>query len=271
MHNVQATKPLQLKSLIDWPHFFHAWQMKGAAVQSREAEQLKQDALRMLHDMDSDGTRVLSKCLVLEAYGKDEDIILKTAEKDLILPCLRQQHPITEISPYNLCLADYLAPNEGFHPIGNRIGIFATAVHAPRLNHVTDDYEHLLMQTLADRMAEAEAERLHRKVLQTCFGVATKEGEPLQGCRPAIGYPSLPDLSLNFLIQPILKFEELGIRLTDSGMMIPHAAVSGLIFAHPQAKYFSIARISEEQFLNYAGRRNLPPETLRRFLSNLLL
>lgn len=270
MQQFNTIKPSQLEAYIDWPHFFHAWQIKAKDVHTAEAQALKDEALKLLRRLDGDATLIKSKCIVVDAYGKNEDIVLAHNNQTLTLPCLRQQHRSSELQPHNLCLADFLAPTPGNHPIGNRLGLFATAVHAPALTSEHDEFMRLLLQTLADRMAEAEAERLHRLVLQSEWGYRDSGAAKLPGCRPAIGYPSLPDMSLNFLLASILDFKELGITLTESGMMIPHAAVSGLIFAHPQAAYFNISHISETQFADYAQRRNLPEEVMRKFLANLL-
>jgi hypothetical protein len=91
--------------------------------------------------------------------------------------------------------------------------------------------------------------------------------ERFQGIRPAVGYPSLPDTSLNFVIDSLLDLSQIGIRLTQSGAMKPHASVSGLMIAHPRARYFSLGKIGEDQLLDYARRRGLPVEYLRRFLA----
>jgi hypothetical protein len=94
--------------------------------------------------------------------------------------------------------------------------------------------------------------------------------EKFQGIRPAVGYPSLPDTSLNFIIDDLIDMSQLGIRLTESGAMKPHASVSGLMLAHPQARYFSIGKIGEDQLRDYASRRGLPLELIRRFLASNL-
>ena len=91
--------------------------------------------------------------------------------------------------------------------------------------------------------------------------------EHFQGIRPAVGYPSLPDASLNFLLDELLDMQQIGIRLTESGAMRPHASVSGLMFSHPSARYFSVGKIGEDQLEDYARRRRMPVETIRKFLS----
>ena len=133
----------------------------------------------------------------------------------------------------------------------------------------------MMMQLLADRLAEATAERLHREVRRTYWGYAPDEhltmrelhAEHFQGIRPAVGYPSLPDTSLNFVLDELLDMKQIGIRMTESGAMKPHASVSGLMLAHPQARYFTLGKIGEDQLVDYARRRGLPVEAVRKFLA----
>ena len=131
-----------------------------------------------------------------------------------------------------------------------------------------------MVQTLADRLAEATAEKLHETVRKEIWGYAPHEqltirqlhNEEFQGIRPAVGYPSLPDQSVNFLLDELLGMKTIGIRLTENGMMQPHASVSGLMFAHPASRYFSVGKIDEQQLTDYAMRRGLPVEEMKRFL-----
>jgi cobalamin-dependent methionine synthase I len=133
----------------------------------------------------------------------------------------------------------------------------------------------MLVQLLADRLAEATAERMHEEVRKhywgyakdECLSIPEMQQEHFQGIRPAVGYPSMPDTSLNFILDRLLDFRQIGIRLTESGAMKPHASVSGLMFSHPQARYFSIGKIGEDQLRDYARRCGLPIEVCRRFLA----
>lgn len=137
-----------------------------------------------------------------------------------------------------------------------------------------DDFKRLLVQTLSDRLAEAAAERLHEQVRQTLWGYAPSErfscqelfSEKYQGRRPAIGYPSMPDQSFIFDFAKILPLERIGITLTENGMMQPHAAVAGLMLGHPATRHFSIGTIDEAQLCDYAKRRGLRPDDVRRYL-----
>ena len=117
----------------------------------------------------------------------------------------------------------------------------------------------MLVKTLADRLAEATAEKTHDTI--------RKE---FQGIRPAVGYPSLPDQSVNFLLDELLDMKQIGIHLTENGMMQPHASVSGLIFTHPASRYFSVGKIDEQQLKDYAIRRGLPIGHMRKFLARNL-
>ena len=259
--------PSDLLPLIDWPHFFFAWGFKGKHQHSEEAEKLKAEALVALAEMQDGGTIIKSRVRILNAGCEGDDILIFDNNETYRLPCLRQQVRDKGSEVYR-CLADYLAPVGRNHPVGNRLGLFATAVHSPVLDKAETDFQRMLYQTLADRLAEAAAERVHHEALHHEWGKPLSE--PLYGIRPAVGYPSLPDLSANFLLDKILHFESLGIRLTENGMMIPHAAISGLIFAHHKALYFNLGAISEEQFLDYARRKNVTPQWLQKFIPNIV-
>lgn len=137
----------------------------------------------------------------------------------------------------------------------------------------------MLSQTIADRLAEATTEKFHEDVRKKYWGYAADEqltikdllAERYQGIRPAVGYPSIPDTSVNFLLYELLDMKGIGISLTESGMMKPHASVSGFMFAHPQSRYFEVGKIDEDQLEDYARRRNQPVELLRKFLVSSLL
>lgn len=123
-----------------------------------------------------------------------------------------------------------------------------------------DPYKHLLVQTLSDRLAEAATEKMHEYVRKEAWGYAKDESlsmsdllvEKYQGIRPAVGYPSLPDQSINFLLDELLDMKQIGITLTENGAMYPHASVCGLMFAHPASEYFSVGKIGEDQLEDYA-------------------
>lgn len=254
----------EVSKYINWVYFFHAW---GLRSNTPEALQLFEEANRMLATLDR-SFRTHAVFRLMEAYSEGNDIWLENTR----FPLLRQQ-TVKEGEPY-LCLSDFVKPLSG--GTKDKVGIFATTVDVGMENLYPDDaYLHLLVQTLADRLAEATAEKLHQDVRTTFWGYAPNENltvrqlhnEQYQGIRPAVGYPSLPDLSVNFIIDRLLDMKQIGIRLTENGMMQPHASVSGMMLAHPACRYFSVGRIDEEQLRNYADRRGLPVADMQRFLT----
>lgn len=253
----------EVSKYINWEYFFHAWGVRG---ENNEAKQLQEDADRMLSILDGD-FRTHAVFRLMEANSEGNDIWLENTR----FPCLRQQ-TAKEGSSY-LCISDFIRPLSSGIP--DKVGIFATTVDSDMESNYSDDnYRSLLMKTLADRLAEATAERLHEQVRKDFWGYAPHENlsihqlhkEVFQGTRPAVGYPSLPDLSVNFLLNQLLDMEQIGIHLTENGMMQPHASVSGLMIAHPASHYFSVGPINEEQVKDYATRRGISIEVIRKFL-----
>ena len=254
---------------INWAFFFYAWSMNGKAKDAQQ--ELRNEAEQMLADMERKyHTRaVFALC---EANSEGDDIIVNGTR----VPMLRQQKVIP--GKPNLCLADFIRPASS--GIKDTIGLFATSVDEEfTSNNEQDPYQRMLSQTLADRLAEATAEKFHEDVRKKYWGYAPDEhltlmeifAEKYQGIRPAVGYPSIPDTSMNFLLYELLDMKGIGIKLTENGMMVPHASVSGFMFAHPQSRYFDLGKIDDEQLEDYARRRNLPIETLRKYLASTLL
>jgi cobalamin-dependent methionine synthase I len=278
---------------INWVYFFHAW---GFAPQyasiadihgcdackamwlisfpesergkAAEAMQLFKEANRMIDTLNQTGkTHALFR--LMKANSADNDIWLEETR----LPLLRQQTTKENSEEPYLCLSDFVRPKDS--GTSDQVGIFATTVDLPTLLVEEDDkYQQLLKQTLADRLAEATAEKTHEEVRKEIWGYALDEDltikqlhqEKYQGMRPAVGYPSLPDLSINFLLDELLDMKQIGITLTENGMMRPHASVSGLMLAHPACRHFSVGKIDEAQLKNYALRRGMPLETMKKFL-----
>ena len=254
---------------INWAYFFYAWSMNGKAKDAQL--ELRSEAEKLLADMEGRyHTRaVFALC---EANSEGDDIIINGTR----VPMLRQQKVIP--GKPNLCLADFIRPASS--GIKDAIGLFATSVDAAfTSNNAEDPYQRMLSQTLADRLAEATAEKFHEDVRKKYWGYAADEqltikdllAERYQGIRPAVGYPSIPDTSMNFLLYELLDMKGIGINLTESGMMVPHASVSGFMFAHPQSRYFDLGKIDDEQLEDYARRRNKPVEELRKYLASTLL
>lgn len=293
-----------LTDYINWLYLLHAWALpprlatvagvhpcpscraawlnafsESDRPKSLEAARLYDDAMALLRQVPAD-IGISARIGIFPARSEGDDIWVTTdGGSELRLPFLRQQK-VSRTGDPNLCLADFVSPHpEPAAPtddVAHRIGIFATATdEALERLFPDDDYRHMLCQTLADRLAEAAAERLHEEVRRTLWGYAPDEAftpsqlfaEPYQGRRPAIGYPSIPDQSLIFLIDRAIGLSEIRIRLTESGMMMPHAAVAGLMIGHPATRHFAVGPIDEHQLRDYAARRGLPADTLRRFLA----
>ena len=252
----------ELVPYINWVYYFFAWQVKDEA----EKQRMQREALAKLQELDGK-YKVYAVFELFDANSDGEDIVLANGKR---IPCLRQQQG----NPPYLCLADFIMPLSRGE--SGKIGLFATTVDMGLETDFDNDvYLKMMVQLLADRLAEAAAERLHEQVRKEFWGYAKDENlsiadmliERFQGIRPAVGYPSLPDTSLNFVLDDILDMKQIGIRLTESGAMKPHASVSGLMLAHPKARYFSIGKIGEDQLCDYARRRGLPVEVCRKFLA----
>ncbi len=297
-----------IKDYINWVYFFHAWGFgmkysrialvhgcdacRRSWVDSFNASERPraEEALRLYKDANAELSRMSNfvsakgKVKLFRCYSHEDDIILLLdSGEEFQLPMLRSLHPDKE--GFCLCLSDFIHENI---EDGDMVGVFATTVSntpppvsasgSVRQHKDTimsdDDYHALLTQTLADRLAEAAAERLHQQVRTDFWGycpdealsIADLHAERFQGIRPAVGYPCMPDVSLNFLIDELLDFNSLGISLTENAMMVPHASVSGLMMSNENARYFDIGDISAEQLEDYARRRNLSAEMVKRFL-----
>lgn len=259
---------------INWLYFYHAWGLSGKPKE--EKEKMQNEALGMLESWQGKyHTHGIFR--LLEANSEGDDIVLFDGSSITGIPMLRQQKASSEGEP-NLCLADFIRPLS--QQKRDQLGLFCTTVDAEivELYH-QDDYLSMLAQTLCDRLAEASAERLHEQVRKELWGYAPDEHltmeqshrEEYQGIRPAVGYPSMPDTSVNFILNELLGMKDVNIRLTESGMMTPHSSVSGLMFAHPKARYFELGKIGEDQLRDYAKRRGIPLELMRRFLQSSLL
>ena len=259
--NISAVTPY-----INWLYFFHTWQMSGVYSEARSS--LMEDAMKLLQESESRYKSHAIFCLY-KAVSDGDDIIFE----DRRIPFLRQQHRGSQSQP-NICMSDFIKPAE----LGSEdyAGLFATTVDMGFVEDNSEDgYMGMLAQSLADRIAEATAELLHERVRKTHWGYAPNENlTPLelhrcayQGIRPAVGYPSMPDLSINFIINDIIGMDSIGISLTENGMMIPHSSVSGLMLAHRDARYFDIGRIGYDQFADYCRRRGFSEEKMRKFLS----
>ncbi|MGM9690178.1 MAG: vitamin B12 dependent-methionine synthase activation domain-containing protein [Bacteroidaceae bacterium] len=270
-----------LKDYINWVYFFHAWSLPQ---QSEESKHLFDEAQKMLQRLQP-YVKVKTVVELMPAWSEGDDIVVQPMRpcecgqshpcgEPIRLPMLRQQVPGTDGMCH--CLSDFIRPHSAIRQ--DKIGIFATSTSIDvHKTFPDDDYSQMLLQTLADRLAEAGAERLHEEVRKTLWGYAPNEQltmaelhqEKFQGIRPAVGYPCLPDISINFLLDKLIGFKSIGVTLTTSAMMQPHASVSGLMISLPQAHYFAVGKIDSDQLADYARRRQLPPEEIHKYISTI--
>ena len=286
--------PLEdLVPYIDWTFFFSAWELKGrypAILQHPEygkAARDLYDSAQVLLD------RIVSERLLTATgvYGfwpassEDDDIVVYRDREhtgELVrFNLLRQQEAIADGKP-NLSLADFVAPRSA---LGNGhtdyLGAFAVTAGigadalAAKFEKELDDYSAILVKALADRFAEAFAALLHQRSRQVwgideARSVDDVHHETHRGIRPAFGYPACPDHSEKFKLFDLLGAAEIGIALTESAAMTPAASVSGLYFAHPQAKYFTVGRLGEDQIASYAKRKGQSIDEVERWLTSNL-
>jgi len=270
-----------LAEVIDWTPFFRAWELHGTypailqdEVVGEAARNLWTDAQAMLKRIVEEKWLTARGVAGLWPCRRDgDDVVVHRADEDhLRVPFLRQQIAKREGRP-NMCLADFI-DHEGDWIGGFAVGIHGIEPHLVRFQADKDDYSDIMLKALADRFAEAFAERLHQHVRTTLWGYAPGEQltnealikEQYRGIRPAPGYPACPDHSLKPMLFDLLGADATGITLTESFAMLPTAAVSGFYFGHPQAEYFGVARVGEDQLADYTRRRGVDPDTARRWL-----
>ncbi|ROO86346.1 methionine synthase (B12-dependent) [Actinocorallia herbida] len=261
----------ELREMIDWQFFFLAWELKGkypAILDQPVARELYDDAQTMLDEIIANGSLRAEGVLGFwPAHAEGDDLVL---ENGATIPMLRQQTAKPDGRP-NRSLADYLAPS------GDHLGGFAVAVHgadelAAKYEEAKDDYRAIMVKALADRLAEAFAELIHLQARRAWFepdaapALADLHAERFRGIRPALGYPACPDHSRKKTLFELLDANAHGIALTESFAMIPASAVSGLIFAHPESRYFTVGRLGRDQIEDYAARTGLTVAETERWL-----
>jgi 5-methyltetrahydrofolate--homocysteine methyltransferase len=263
----------ELREMIDWQFFFLAWELKGkypAILDQPVARELFDDANAMLDEIVA--ARSLRPDGVYgfwPARADGEDIVVDAGEP-VRLPMLRQQTTKPEGRP-NRSLTDYIAPS------GDHLGGFAVAIHgaddlAATYEAQNDDYRAIMVKALADRLAEAFAEWVHLRARREWFepdaepALEDLHAERFRGIRPALGYPASPDHSEKRELFDLLQATDAGLALTESYAMTPAAAVSGLIFANPSSRYFTVGRIGRDQVEDYARRRGLDLPEVERWL-----
>jgi 5-methyltetrahydrofolate--homocysteine methyltransferase len=268
-----------LREYVDWTFFFHAWELKGrypAILDDPEKGEVARDLFagvnELLDEVVADGS--------LQARGVYGFWPARTEGDDLVLdggvrfPMLRQQGDHADSRP-NRSLADFVAPTET--GLADHVGAFAVAIHgsevlADRFAAENDDYRAIMVRALADRLAEAFAERLHEVARRAWYAPSEsltsdeRIGERFRGIRPAFGYPACPDHSEKETLLALLDAEKAGIRHTESFATIPGPSVSGLYFGHPQARYFSVGRVGRDQVADYAERKGMELSEAERWL-----
>ncbi|NLR69387.1 methionine synthase [Novosphingobium sp. ERN07] len=272
-----------LVECFDWTPFFRSWELAGTWPSILEDEVIGESARNLYADARAMLEKIISeKWLTAKGVAQfwpcarhGDDVILHPNDDELSvrLPFLRQQF-IKSRGRANFCLADFI------DPAGDWIGGFAVGIHGiephlARFKADNDDYSDILLKALADRFAEAFAERLHQHVRTTLWAYAPGEQltnealirEQYRGIRPAPGYPACPDHTLKPILFDLLDATNTaGITLTESQAMLPTSAVSGFYFAHPESQYFGVATIGRDQLEDYAGRRGFDLPVMERWL-----
>ncbi|MCM1110054.1 MAG: methionine synthase [Clostridium sp.] len=246
--------PGDVAGLVNWRAFLSEWGMDPNSADQPESKRLIDDASRLLIEIDG---RLTAKVLILPAHSEGDDILLDGIVR---IPTIRTQTPNPSTGKC-LAMADFI------HPGGDHIGLFCVTVAGSALPEEierakkTDQYQSLLLQSLSHRLAEAATEWTDRYVCQKLWG-----NLPKPGIRPAIGYSSLPDQSLVSLFDTILDYGSLGIEVTEHGALSPSGTTTGLIIAHPSARYFDVGTMTTDARNDYARRRGLNIEDLTPYL-----
>ena len=283
----------EIAAHIDWSPFFQTWDLTGAypkilddAVVGEAARNVFRDAQAMLERVIAEKWLTANGVIGLfaaNAVGDDIELYTDDTRRDvaMVLHCLRQQTK-KAADRSNLCLADFVAPKAS--GLRDYLGAFAVTAgigcetHAARFETAHDDYNAIMIKALADRLAEAFTELLHRKVRRELWGYAADEtltndeliGEKYRGIRPAPGYPACPDHTEKGPLFELLHASEIGMTLTENFAMWPAAAVSGFYFAHPDAQYFAVGKIDRDQAEDYARRKQSDLAKTERWLAPAL-
>ncbi|NLC50143.1 MAG: methionine synthase, partial [Bacteroidales bacterium] len=295
--------PIKIEDIvpyINWKFFFPAWNLsakfasvknismcghckaqwfaafnEGEREKAMEASKLYDDAQVLLKKIiDLDAEYIKAVFVIGEAYSENDTVYIDNVP----FAMLRQQKKSNK--DHYLSLADFVTPKSANKK--DYLGAFAVTAGAGadylmnKYKTSGDEYSALVLQSLLDRLAEGATEWLHEKIRKEYWGYDSSEELTIpemfavkySGIRPAVGYPSIPDQSINFdLHNNLLQSDEIGISLTENGLMSPNASVSGLIFAHPEAKYFAIGAISDEQANDYMQRRGMETELSKKYLA----
>jgi 5-methyltetrahydrofolate--homocysteine methyltransferase len=284
----------ELCKYIDWTPFFQTWELAGKypkiledKIVGSEATKLFKDAQSMLKKIVDEKwltARAVIGFFPANSVGDDIELYADDDRNEVqtVLHHLRQQLAKTKERP-NMCLSDFVAPKDSGK--NDYIGSFAVTTgigiekHIEQFEKQHDDYNSILLKALADRLAEAFAERMHERVRKEFWAYATDESigsddliaESYQGIRPAPGYPACPDHTEKQSLWDLIKPDQnAGIEITESYAMLPAAAVSGWYFSHPESKYFGTGKIHKDQIEDYAQRKGIEVSIIERWLSSVL-
>lgn len=283
----------EIRKYIDWTFFFVAWDLKCMYPEIMEDAQFKDEAKKLFDDANLMLDEIEEKALIeaaavfglFPANSLGDDIVIYSDENRTSeltrFTNIRQQEKFPK-GLSNLCLSDFVAPVESdrIDYIGAFVATAGLGIEANLEKYAADldDYKSIMIKILADRLAEAYTELLHDRVRSQDWGYASNEDltieeklrEKYQGIRPAFGYPSLPEHSEKRVLWDFLKVEvNIGATLTENFAMYPSATVSGMYFAHPDALYFSIGKIQDDQIKDYAKRRNMSEEQAQHYLKSI--
>ncbi len=285
-----------LLPFIDWSPFFHTWELRGrypAILENAEAKKLFDDAQRLLNEITAKGlltARAVYGFFPANSIGDDVELYTdKSRTRVRVTFHFLRQQMAKPADQFNHCLADFIAPKPAErsttnHSLSDYIGAFAVSAGfgveeiCRKFEQDHDDYNAIMTKALADRLAEALAEYLHKRVRNEWgYGrvehLTTEEliREKYRGIRPAAGYPACPDHTEKWTLWKLLDVEKnTGMKLTESCAMWPGASVSGLYFAHLDSKYFAVGRIGRDQVLDYHRRKRMDLRTVERWLGPYL-
>jgi 5-methyltetrahydrofolate--homocysteine methyltransferase len=283
----------EIARYIDWSPFFQTWDLAGSypkiledAKVGKVARDLLTDGRAMLDRLVAENWLTANGVIALQpaaSTGDDIEIYADEARREplMVWHNLRQQSEKPEDRP-NLCLADFVAPRES--GVRDYIGAFAVTAgigldrRVQEFEAKHDDYHAIMIKALADRLAEAFAEAVHARVRREFWGYAANERltnedlikEGYRGIRPAPGYPACPDHTEKGPLFDLLGAHEIGMSLTESFAMLPASSVSGFYLSHPQAQYFAVGKVAEDQAEDYARRKGLPVDAAERWLAPVL-
>jgi 5-methyltetrahydrofolate--homocysteine methyltransferase len=278
----------KISEYIDWTFFFHAWKISGRypavfddPVKGDEARRLYDDARFYLDEIcRRQMIRARAVAGLFPAYSRGDDIVFHDGPgpgaQETIFNFLRNQEVHEDGKP-NLCLADYVMPEGSvFDDYAGLFVVTAMPDEEKMQVYASDDYVMIMIRILSDRLAEAFTELLHEKVRRDLWGYApderlTAEGmlkQEYRGIRPAPGYPACPDHTEKGKLFSMLDAEKnVGVGLTETFAMRPVSSVSGYFFAHERAKYFNVGKIGEDQLKDYARRKGMSENEVRRWLN----